>query len=714
MARDDQMMMLTKKMIEIRTMLQQVGQSSSLALPSIVVIGSQSSGKSSVLEAIVGHEFLPKGANMVTRRPIELTLVNTPQAKTEYGEFPDLGRKMDDFSAIQRTLTEMNLSVPDDVCVSDDAIQLRIYSAHVPDLSLIDLPGYIQVVGEKQPVELKQKIADLCEKYIRPPNLILAISAADVDLANSTALQASRRVDPRGERTIGVITKMDLVDPRRARSMLTDKQYPLRLGYVGVVSKVPQPSSGLFKRETGSLLALVSRNEKAYFSSHPADFGPDTGVATGTVTLRRKLMHVLEKTMAASLQSTADAIQRELTEANYQFKARYNGRPLTAKTHLARSLDEFKHAYRKLEDAFGPEQVYELVKEALDQQVLDQLALRYWNRPIADLSPSGPPSAEEQQHDMARLPSADPEEAYWRLQLDGAVAALTTMGVGRAATSVVRAALQARVRQLVDGSPFAAHPTARAAIAAAAADILDGLDARTSDQVENSIRPFKPGRNADKPRAIKVEAGAEWDSARRHAAALLGAELKQCQAALKSLEAAAGGRSRIRDVVAFVDRARRGGVVVVEETSHGAGGFSAQRLAQGREALFLHDRAALLKLRLAAVQARPCATPRARTLCPEVFLDAVAAKLAAPCALHLQADLLEEFYYHFPRELDRRLDHDLAPADVERLAREDPKVREQLEFLRRRDLLETVLERMEGLRRLEGVAAAAAAGGGGW
>ena len=71
-AKDDQMMMLTKKMIEIRTMLNTVGQSDALTLPSIVVIGSQSSGKSSVLEAIVGHEFLPKGSNMVTRRPIEL------------------------------------------------------------------------------------------------------------------------------------------------------------------------------------------------------------------------------------------------------------------------------------------------------------------------------------------------------------------------------------------------------------------------------------------------------------------------------------------------------------------------------------------------------------------------------------------------------------------------------------------------------------------
>ena len=104
------MMLLTKKMIEIRSILQMVGQSDTMILPSIVVIGSQSSGKSSVLEAIVGHEFLPKGSNMITRRPIELTLVSTPDAQAEYGEFPALGLgKITDFAQIQRTLTDLTL-----------------------------------------------------------------------------------------------------------------------------------------------------------------------------------------------------------------------------------------------------------------------------------------------------------------------------------------------------------------------------------------------------------------------------------------------------------------------------------------------------------------------------------------------------------------------------------------------------------------------------
>ncbi|KAJ2174880.1 mitochondrial dynamin GTPase Msp1, partial [Coemansia sp. RSA 532] len=222
---ENALMELTKKLLEIQTILKTVsdedsgGKSSSgsLKLPSIVVIGSQSSGKSSVLEAIVGQEFLPKGTNMVTRRPIELTLINTPDAAEEYGEFPQLGLdRIRDFSRIQRTLYDLNMSVPETECVSDKPIELRIYSPHVPDLRLVDLPGYIQVVNRKQPPVLKQKIRDLCETYLKQPNIILAVCAADVDLANSEALKASRRNDPLGMRTIGVITKVDTTEPDAA------------------------------------------------------------------------------------------------------------------------------------------------------------------------------------------------------------------------------------------------------------------------------------------------------------------------------------------------------------------------------------------------------------------------------------------------------------------------------------------------------------------
>ncbi|KAF2762841.1 hypothetical protein EJ05DRAFT_447272 [Pseudovirgaria hyperparasitica] len=687
-ARDEQMMLLTKKMIEIRSLLQTVGQSETLTLPSIVVIGSQSSGKSSVLEAIVGHEFLPKGHNMVTRRPIELTLVNTPEAKAEYGEFPALGLgKLTDFTVIQRTLTDLNLAVPAEQCVTDDPIQLRIYSPNVPDLSLIDLPGYIQVVGRDQPPELKEKIAELCEKYIQPPNVILAISAADVDLANSTALRASRKVDPRGERTIGVITKMDLVDAERGVSMLTDKKYALRLGYVGVVCRIPQTSQSLFHRGNGNITTAIARNEQAFFSSHPSEFGAESNLDVGTKNLRKKLMHVLETTMAASLKTTSEAITRELEEARYEFKVQYNERPLSAESYLAESLDSFKHSFRGFAEEFGRAEVRELLKRELDQQVLNLLAQKYWNRPFDDIAPPPP-----EEYPLEDLPKADPNDTIWQYKLDGSTAALTKLGIGRLATTVVASSLQAHIDGLIAGSRFSAHPFARKAITDASTTILKDLSYDISDELEICIKPYKY--------RIELEDN-EWKKGRENIKAVLQEELKACETANKTLENQIGGKRKTKDVMAFIDRVRSGSVALEGNGVGGAGGFSAALLEKGREAVFLRDRLDVLRLRLMAVKSKQCADKKNKYHCPEVFLDAVADKLTTTADLFLDAELLSKFYYLFPRELDARLGRNLSQTEIDRFAREDPKIKRHLDVVRRKDLLEHVLKEMEALRQLE-------------
>lgn len=568
-AKDDQMMLLTKKMIEIRGLLNQVGQSESLTLPSIVVVGSQSSGKSSVLEAIVGHEFLPKGSNMVTRRPIELTLVNTPDAHAEYAEFPALGLgRITDFVHVQKTLTDLNLAVPEKDCVSDDPIQLRIYSPKVPDLSLIDLPGYIQVEGFDQPTQLKSKIEQLCEKYIKTPNIILAISAADVDLANSTALRASRRADPRGERTIGVITKMDLVDPQRGASILTDRKYPLRLGYVGVVCKLP-PQSGFFSRGSANITNAIVKAENAYFSAHPDSFNHPDEVTVGTTNLRQKLIKVLETTMANSLSGTSEAIRQELAETSYEFKVQYNDRPMSAESYLAESLDAFKHSFKGFSDAFGRVQVKELLKHEIDQQVLNQLARRYWNRPVDDLAQQVPEVAE-----LSSLPKADAEDPIWQHKLESAQSALTKLGIGRLATGVVANSLQSQVDALIANSTFAAHPFARQAITEASTQILRDLSFDTSDELEICIKPYKY--------RIEVEDG-EWSRAQKNITRVLQEELRTCKDAFNYAEQEVGGKKRLRDVIAFIDRVRKGEVVLEGDGAGGAGGFSAALLKRGTQ-----------------------------------------------------------------------------------------------------------------------------------
>lgn len=690
-ARDDQMMMLTRKMIEIRSLLQTVDQADTLTLPSIVVVGSQSSGKSSVLEAIVGHEFLPKGSNMVTRRPIELTLVNSPKAHAEYGEFPALGLgKITDFTQIQKTLTDLNLAVPEKDCVSDDPIQLRIHSPNVPDLSLIDLPGYIQVEAFDQPTELKTKIQALCDKYIKAPNVILAISAADVDLANSTALRASRRADPRGERTIGVVTKMDLVDPARGAQILQDKNYPLRLGYVGVVCKIPQESRSLFSRGSAKIINAITRNEASYFNAHPESFGEDSQVLTGTPNLRKKLMHVLESTMSASLATTSEAIHHELAEATYEFKVQYNERSLSAESYLAESLDAFKHSFKGFSDQFGRKEVREIVKHELDQQVLNLLAQRYWNRPVETLQPLDQLS-EAVQDPLESLPKADPENPLWHLKLDASTSTLTKLGIGRLATSITAQSLQSSIQALIHNSTFSNHPFAIEAITQASENILRELSYDTSDELEICVKPYKY--------RIELE-DSEWKRGRENIAAVLKDELRDCEAATKTVEEQIGGRRKTKDVVSFIDRVRKGDVVLEGDGVGGAGGFSAALLVKGKEALFLRDRADIIRMRLAAVKSRQCADKKNKYYCPEIFLDAVADKLTSTADLFLDAELLSKFYYQFPRVLEQHF-RQLDESTIDRFAKEDPKIKRHLDVVKRKELLEHVLKEMDSLRQLE-------------
>lgn len=107
-------------------------------------------------------------------------------------------------------------------------------------------------------------------------------------------------------------------------------------------------------------------------------------------------------------------------------------------------------------------------------------------------------------------------------------------------------------------------------------------------------------------------------------------------------------------------------------------------------------------MRLLALKSSQCATKSSKYQCPEIFLDVVADKLTSTAVLFLNVELLSEFYHNFPRELDVRLGRNLSEAAVEQFAREDPKVKRHLDVVRRKEMLERVLEKMEGLKLLEG------------
>uniref|UniRef100_V5ET86 dynamin GTPase n=2 Tax=Kalmanozyma brasiliensis (strain GHG001) TaxID=1365824 RepID=V5ET86_KALBG len=714
----EELMLLTRKLIEVRNILKEIDhESDQLTLPSIVVIGSQSSGKSSVLEAIVGHEFLPKGNNMVTRRPIELTLIHTParpgrptkDTVVEYAEFPGLGLgRITDFSHVQKTLYDLNMAVPATECVSDEPIELRIHSPHVPDLTLIDLPGYVQIASMDQPDELREKITKLCHKYIQEPNIILAVCAADVDLANSPALRASRQVDPLGLRTIGVVTKMDLVPPEVGAGILSNNKYPLALGYVGVVCKnnlgVFQSSKGHDSAGQGRMSSLVAKQESDYFNANREHFkaparGRNAGVQpmTGTDTLRRRLMSVLEESMGSSLHGIANAVQLELEEASYQFKVQYNDRSITAESYVAETMDALKLRFKEFASNFGKPEVRALLKQALDEKVMDILAQMYW---------SDARTPELSQLADARKVSAEELDKYWAYKLDASSSALTKSGIGRLSTQLVVDSIRTQIEHLAQSEPFNHHPDAAERIVAFSTAILRDRFGLTADQVENCVKPFKY--------EVEVEPN-EWEAGRVRSVQLVERELSMCEGAFNGIKKMLGGR-RLKGAMEYVthleerERKRVQARIRAREASATSDldeddsndptrpDYNSALLIKAREALFLTERSKMLRTRLSTLQSKRCRSgPGAKAFCPETFLNVVADKLTYTAVMFINIELLSEFFYQFPREIDAKLVYEADKAELGRFARENPSVRRHLELQERKEKLELVMGKLGDL-----------------
>nr|KYP61197.1 Dynamin-related protein 3A [Cajanus cajan] len=281
----------------LQDIFSRVGSHSAIDLPQVAVVGSQSSGKSSVLEALVGRDFLPRGNEICTRRPLVLQLVRTEPSQDEFGEFLHLpGRKFHDFSQIRSEIqAETDREAGGNKGVSDKQIRLKIFSPNVLDITLVDLPGITKVPVGDQPSDIEARIRTMIMSYIKTPTcLILAVTAANSDLANSDALQMAGIADPDGNRTIGVITKLDIMDRGTdARNLLLGKVISLRLGYVGVVNRSQEDI--LMNRSIKD--ALVA--EEKFFRSHPIYSG--LADSCGVPQLAKKLNKILAQHIKAVL-----------------------------------------------------------------------------------------------------------------------------------------------------------------------------------------------------------------------------------------------------------------------------------------------------------------------------------------------------------------------------------------------------------------------------
>uniref|UniRef100_A0A8D3DFK9 Interferon-induced GTP-binding protein Mx n=1 Tax=Scophthalmus maximus TaxID=52904 RepID=A0A8D3DFK9_SCOMX len=291
-----------------------IGQACNLDLPQIAVVGGQSAGKSSVLENFVGRDFLPRGSGIVTRRPLVLQLIS---ATAEWAEFLHCkGKKFTDFDEVRQEIeAETDRVTGANKGISPVPINLRVYSPNVLNLTLIDLPGITKVPIGDQPADIEQQIREMIMQFItRESCLILAVTPANSDLANSDALKLSKEVDPQGLRTIGVITKLDLMDEGTdARDVLENKLLPLRRGYIGVVNRSQKDIDG--RKDIKAALEA----ERKFFLSHPGyrHLAEKMGTPRLQKVLNQQLTNHIRDTLPAfrsKLQSQLLALDKEAEE----------------------------------------------------------------------------------------------------------------------------------------------------------------------------------------------------------------------------------------------------------------------------------------------------------------------------------------------------------------------------------------------------------------
>merc|ERR1711936_96924 len=309
----------------------------SIQLPQIVIVGSQSSGKSSVIESLVGRSILPRGTGIVTRRPLILQLVYTPKddrvhrsaergtiEHDEWAEFLHTKNKVfTNWDEVRREIErETDAVAGSNKGICPDPISLKFYSTSVLSLTMVDLPGLTKVAVGEQPEDIEAQIKSLILKFITNPNsIILAVSPANADMATSESLKIARDIDPDGRRTLAVVTKLDLMDAGTdAIDILCGRVIPVKLGIIGVINRSQQDI--IDKKDIKEAI----KDEASFLSRKYPTLATRNGTPYLAKTLNRLLMHHIRdclpelktrvNVMASQFQTLLNSYGAEVVEKN--------------------------------------------------------------------------------------------------------------------------------------------------------------------------------------------------------------------------------------------------------------------------------------------------------------------------------------------------------------------------------------------------------------
>ncbi|KAL5354349.1 hypothetical protein ACLOAV_000438 [Pseudogymnoascus australis] len=297
------------------------------ALPQLIVCGDQSSGKSSVLEAISGIPF-PRKENTCTRFATEVILRRLPESRISVSIVPSRDRKLadrekllkfrhqlstpDDFHDLFDKAKDAMLNVPGK-SFSKDILRIEVCGPSQPQLTLVDLPGLIHshIEAEQQTPEDVKLVTELVSDYLKSPrSIILAIVSATYDINVQVILNRTREVDPQGIRTLGIITKPDTLVRGSDREdsfikLARNERVKFRLGW-----HVVKNLDSAHKESLESTLETRNAEERAYFKDSNFRSLPSHNV--GIESLRTQLSKVLFNQIRLELPRLVDDIEERI------------------------------------------------------------------------------------------------------------------------------------------------------------------------------------------------------------------------------------------------------------------------------------------------------------------------------------------------------------------------------------------------------------------
>lgn len=264
-----------------------------LSVPQIAVMGDQSCGKSSVLEALSGIPF-PRGSGLVTRCPCRLMMRTAPHGDPWTAEASVRGSEKRFLSSPE----ELSLAIEaftqqlagSSHGFSTDVINVELRAPTAPNLTVVDLPGIIRTTTAGQDASVISQVNSMIEGYLADSRtIILAVIPSNQDIATNDILERAYRVDPEGNRTIGVLTKPDLIDAggeETVLAVLNNVTKPLKLGYIMVKNRSQR------ELDEGVSVTEMKRREMEFFANHRFFRSVDT-THLGVSSLTTSLTHVL-------------------------------------------------------------------------------------------------------------------------------------------------------------------------------------------------------------------------------------------------------------------------------------------------------------------------------------------------------------------------------------------------------------------------------------